>query len=124
MSKQRPVNLDLGTISFPATAIASIFHRVSGVILFFGVIILLVFLGVSLSSEQGFNTINHWIEHPLGSLVIWGILTALAYHLVGGIRHLIMDFGLWEELDSGTVSANASFVITAILAVLAGVWLW
>ncbi|MCH1448834.1 MAG: succinate dehydrogenase, cytochrome b556 subunit, partial [Litoricolaceae bacterium] len=36
MSRERPVNLDLTTFSFPITAIASILHRVSGVILFFG----------------------------------------------------------------------------------------
>ncbi|MGL4928928.1 MAG: succinate dehydrogenase cytochrome b556 large subunit, partial [Plesiomonas sp.] len=34
VNKQRPVNLDLKTISFPITAIASILHRVSGVITF------------------------------------------------------------------------------------------
>ena len=34
VKKQRPVNLDLQTIRFPITAIASILHRVSGVITF------------------------------------------------------------------------------------------
>ncbi|MGL1161857.1 succinate dehydrogenase, cytochrome b556 subunit, partial [Vibrio parahaemolyticus] len=41
VNKQRPVNLDLTTIRFPVTAIASILHRVSGVITFVAVGILL-----------------------------------------------------------------------------------
>lgn len=124
VNKQRPVNLDLSTIRFPATAVASILHRVSGVILFFGVGILLCLLGMSLASEQGFNDVTGFASHPIGAFILWGILTALAYHLVGGIRHLIMDMGFWEELESGTTSANVSFAITAVLSVLAGVWLW
>lgn len=124
MTKQRPVNLNLSTIRFPATAIASILHRVSGVILFFGVLILLSLLGLSLSSEQGFLEAKALATHPLGKFVLWGILTALAYHLVGGIRHLVMDFRVWEELGSGTLSAQLSFALTGVLAVLAGVWLW
>lgn len=50
--KQRPVNLDLQTIRFPITAIASILHRVSGVITFIAVGILLWLLGTSLSSRK------------------------------------------------------------------------
>ncbi|MGL5372028.1 MAG: succinate dehydrogenase, cytochrome b556 subunit, partial [Plesiomonas shigelloides] len=53
VNKQRPVNLDLKTISFPITAIASILHRVSGVITFIALGILLWLLSLSLSSEQG-----------------------------------------------------------------------
>ncbi|MBD1389645.1 succinate dehydrogenase cytochrome b556 subunit [Neiella sp. HB171785] len=124
VNKQRPVNLDLSTIRFPATAVASILHRVSGVILFFGVGILLCLLGMALASEQGFADVAGFANNPFGIFILWGILTALAYHLVGGIRHLIMDMGFWEELDSGTSSANVSFAITAVLSVLAGVWLW
>ncbi|PVF12041.1 succinate dehydrogenase, cytochrome b556 subunit, partial [Yersinia pestis] len=54
VKKQRPVNLDLQTIRFPVTAIASILHRVSGVITFVAVGILLWLLGLSVSSQEGF----------------------------------------------------------------------
>jgi succinate dehydrogenase / fumarate reductase cytochrome b subunit len=43
---------------------------------------------------------------------------------VGGLRHLVMDMGYWEELESGNQSARVAFVITAVLAVLAGVLVW
>lgn len=123
-NKQRPVNLDLQTISFPVTAIASILHRVSGVITFVALSILLWMLGTSLSSPEGFDTVMSILDNVLVKLVFWGILTALAYHIVLGIRHLIMDMGYWEELESGSQSARVAFVITGVLAVLAGVLVW
>ncbi|KUE79129.1 succinate dehydrogenase cytochrome b556 subunit [Aeromonas schubertii] len=122
--KERPVNLDLQTISFPVTAIASILHRVSGVITFVALSILLWMLGTSLSSPEGFEQVMSILDNFLVKLVVWGILTALAYHIVGGIRHLIMDLGYCEELESGNQSARVAFVITAVLAVLAGVLVW
>ena len=68
--KQRPVNLDLRTIRFPVTAIASILHRVSGVITFVAVGILLWLLGVSLSSPEGFQTAEYLLEHGMVDMVV------------------------------------------------------
>ncbi len=125
VKKQRPVNLDLTTIRFPVTAIASILHRVSGVITFVAVGILLWLLGLSLSSEEGFLTASAIMSSFFVKFILWGILTALAYHAVGGIRHMLMDFGgLEETLEAGKRSANLSFVATVVLSILAGVLVW
>ncbi len=125
MKKQRPVNLDLTTIRFPVTAIASILHRVSGVITFVAVGILLWLLGLSLSSPEGFLAASSIMDSFFVKFIMWGILTALAYHVVGGVRHMLMDFGYLEEtFASGKRSANLSFVITVVLSLLAGVLVW
>lgn len=125
VKKQRPVNLDLTTIRFPVTAIASILHRVSGVITFVAVGILLWLLGLSLSSEEGFLVASSFMSSFFVKFIMWGILTALAYHVVVGIRHLLMDFGYLEEtLAAGKRSANISFVITVVFSILAGVLVW
>jgi succinate dehydrogenase / fumarate reductase cytochrome b subunit len=125
VKKQRPVNLDLSTIRFPVTAIASILHRVSGVITFVAVGILLWLLGLSLSSPEGFLQASAVMGSFFVKFIMWGILTALAYHIVGGIRHMLMDFGyLGETLQIGTRSAQISFGITVVLSILAGVLVW
>ena len=125
VKKQRPVNLDLATIRFPVTAIASILHRVSGVITFVAVGILLWLLGLSLSSEEGFQSASAIMSGFFIKFILWGILTALAYHAVGGIRHMLMDFGWLEEtFEAGKRSANVSFAITVVLSLLAGVLVW
>lgn len=124
VKKPRPVNLDLQTFRFPITAIASIVHRVSGVIIFFAVTALLWLLSVSLSSEEGFELAVKIENFFFVKFILWGILTSLAYHIVGGIRHMIMDLGYCEDLQPGMDSAKAAFIITGILSVFAGVLVW
>ncbi|WP_227990255.1 succinate dehydrogenase cytochrome b556 subunit [Photobacterium carnosum] len=124
VKKPRPVNLDLQTMCFPLTAIASILHRVSGVITFVAIAILLWLLNLSLSSPDGFSTAVSITDSGIVTFVLWGILTALFYHIVLGIRHLLMDLGYFEEMDIGITSTKVSFIIVAILSLFAGVLVW
>lgn len=124
MKKNRPVNLDLQTIRFPLTAIASITHRVTGVITFVALAILLWLLNLSLSSPEGFELASSYADSFFVRFVLWGILSALAYHLVGGIRHAFMEMGFCEELASGYKSAKITFIVAGVLSVLAGVLVW
>jgi len=124
VKKQRPVNLDLTTIQFPASAKASILHRVSGVIMLVALGLLVWALALSLSSAEDFAFVQGLFSGFIAKFVAWGILTALGYHLLAGLRHLVMDLGHWEEIKSGNLSANVVFVLAIILSVLAGVWLW
>jgi len=124
VKKQRPVHLDLQTIHFPATAIASILHRISGVIMLFAIGILLWLLNSTLTSVDGFANVQSLFDGFVMKFILWGILTALSYHLLGGIRHLVMDTGRWEELASGVASAKATFVLTVVLSIIAGIWVW
>ena len=124
MSSDRPVNLDLTTFRFPITAIASILHRVSGVVLFFGSFILMALLGMSLDNEAGFADARALLDNGFVALIIWGVLAALAYHFVAGVKHLFMDMGYGETLESGPIFAKVSMASAVVLMVLAGVWVW
>lgn len=124
VKKPRPVNLDLQTIRFPLTAIASILHRVSGVITFVSIAILLWLLNLSLSSPEGFTSAVSITDSFFVKFILWGVLTALFYHIVLGIRHLLMDLGYFEEMDTGIASTKISFAIVAVLAVFAGGLVW
>jgi succinate dehydrogenase / fumarate reductase cytochrome b subunit len=124
LPQDRPVNLDLGTFRFPVTAIASIMHRISGVILFFGSFILLALLGMSLQSEAGFSDTLTLLDHWLMAFVVWGVLAALSYHFVAGVKHLLMDMGYGETLESGQMFAKVSLAVAAVLIVFAGIWVW
>ena len=124
MNKKRPVNLDIGTISFPITAIVSITHRVTGMVSLAGILILMWMLDVSLDSKESFNQLIGILANPLAKLVLWAVLAALAYHLVAGTRHLIMDMGIGETLEGGKLGAKAVVAFSIILIILAGVWIW
>ena len=124
MNKQRPVNLDLTTISFPVTAISSILHRITGVFLVIGIPVLLWMLATSLSSKEGFSQISQFLATGLGSFVLWAILTAIAFHIIAGVRHLLMDAGIGESLEGGMRGAKIVLVLAVLAAIGLGVWIW
>ncbi|PCI54641.1 MAG: succinate dehydrogenase, cytochrome b556 subunit [Gammaproteobacteria bacterium] len=124
MKKQRPVNIDLTTIKMHPAANASILHRVSGVIMVFAIGILLLTLSTSLSSAEGFAKIQGYLDGFFFMFIIFGCLSALTYHVLAGVRHLLMDLGHFEELASGNSSAKVIIYIWLAISVIIGVWLW
>lgn len=123
MKKERPVNLDISTISLPITALVSITHRVSGLVMLGGILVLLWMLDASLTSEQSFESLKETLSHPIALIIIWGILSALAYHTIAGIRHLIMDMGIGETLEGGRTGAKIVVAVSAVAIVAIGAYL-
>lgn len=124
MKDARPMNLNLFTIHFPLPAITSILHRISGVILFLLIPFAIWGLDLSLNSYQDFETVSSYLSTPLIKFIFWLIWLAFSYHFVAGIRHLLMDLHIGEQLKSGWIGALLTIIITAVLAIIAGVWLW
>ncbi|AEJ05049.1 succinate dehydrogenase (C subunit) [Stutzerimonas stutzeri] len=85
---------------------------------------LLLALDTSLSSPEGFEEVRAYLGSPLAKLVSWALLSALLYHLVAGVRHLIMDSGHGETLEGGKLGSKVVIAVSAVLIVLAGVWIW
>lgn len=124
MKADRPVNLDLTTLSLPLSAITSFLHRVSGIFLFIGSAFMVWMLHKSLASPADFAAAQNVMEHGLAKFITWGLLSSLAYHLVAGIKHLIMDAGIGETKEGGKLGAQITLVISVVLFILAGVWVW
>lgn len=124
VKSQRPVNLDITTIKFPLPALASITHRIAGIAIFIGMAFLIWGLGASLESEESFNALKECLGGFIPKLILWLILAGFIYHFVAGVRHLLMDLGYFETLEGAKVMAISVMVISAVLIVLAGVWVW
>ena len=124
MNDTRPVNLDLNTIRFPITAITSILTRVSGVINFGAVAIMLWLLDMSLSGPDGFAAAQEVLAAPLAKFIIWGILSVSIYHALAGIKHLFGDFGYGETLEGGVLGSRIIIALSIVLILLAGAWVW
>ncbi len=79
---------------------------------------------LSLSGEEGFNVVKDIMQGFLAKLILWGIISALLYHLVAGIKHLLMDMGVGETLEGGKLGAKITLVVSIVLILLTGVWIW
>lgn len=124
MKEKRPINLDFTTLRFPITAITSILHRISGVLLFAATALLLWLLSESLRSEQGFANAQQWLDVLWVKLIVWVVVAGLLYHLIAGFRHLLMDMDIGETLEGGRRGSILVVVFSVLSIVLAGVWLW
>jgi succinate dehydrogenase / fumarate reductase cytochrome b subunit len=78
----------------------------------------------ALQSSEGFDLVREVMGGIIGKIISVGTISLLIYHVIVGIRHIVMDMGHWEELDAGNKSAIVSFVLWFVLTVVVGVVLW
>lgn len=124
MKDTRPKNLNLFAIKWPLAAITSITHRISGIVIFISVAALLYLLELSLESEAGFGLVVELLTNPLVKFITWAIVAALLYHLIAGIKHLLLDFGIGDTIQGGLRGAQLTIVLAAVAIVMSGVWIW
>jgi succinate dehydrogenase / fumarate reductase cytochrome b subunit len=124
MKTDRPVNLNLLVFRFPLAAIVSITHRITGVILFAGVAFALYAFDLAASSEQGFLAAQALVKHPLGMIVLIGLIATLTFHIVAGLKHLLMDFHVGDTVDAAFYGSIVVIVATIVITGLIGVALW
>ena len=123
MSKSdRPLSPHLQVYRFQWTMALSILHRITGVALAAGTLLLVWWLVAAASGPEAFATVQGFIGSILGRLLLFGWTLALFYHLCNGIRHLFWDAGYGFELDvayrSGLAVLGASVALTLISWIL------
>ena len=124
MEDNRPKNLDLSSFKYPLPAITSLLHRISGAFIFVAIAALLYLLDLSLESEAGFALVLELLNNVVVKLIVWAILAGLLYHLIAGIKHLLMDLGIGETMKGGVIGASLTLALSAIAIIVAGVWIW
>jgi len=117
----RPLSPHLQVYRLPFTAITSISHRISGVLLAGGALVLVYWVVATAAGPQSYATASA----ILGSLPVQVLLFlwtfVLFYHLCNGIRHLFWDAGYGFELQTAERSGQAVIAGAAVLTLLA--WL-
>ena len=116
----RPLSPHLQIYRRTLTMVLSIVHRVTGVALYAGMLLLVWWLVAAASSDAYFDLVQQVFGHWLGQLVLFGFTWALVHHTAGGIRHLIWDMGLGFELDS--VERGAQITVAASILVTLALW--
>jgi len=107
---------------FQITSALSILHRLTGIALAAGSLLLALWLVAVAAGGELFATIQAFIASPVGTLLLFGWSVAFFYHLCNGIRHLAWDAGHGFELHQAYRSGYAVLAATALLAALT--WLY
>ena len=107
---------------FQITSFLSILHRLTGIALSVGSILLAWWLIAVAAGGQLFTATHAFIASPIGIvlLVLWS--AAFFYHLCSGIRHLVWDLGYGFQIRDAYRSGYAVLIVTALLTALT--WLY
>jgi succinate dehydrogenase / fumarate reductase cytochrome b subunit len=118
----RPLSPHLQVYKPQLTSILSILHRMTGVVLAGGTLLLVWWLIAAATGPVAFNTVQMVIGSWIGRLCLFGWSFALFYHLCNGIRHLFWDMGKGFELPTVATSGWAVVIISFALTGIAWVW--
>ncbi len=118
--QKRPIFLDIRRIRFPVTAITSILHRISGVILFLSIPFLIQLLAMSLADEIEYSRAIELLNNLWIKLFLLIALWSLLHHLLAGIRFLLLDIDVGVELKQARQSARIVNIAAAALAIIIG----
>ena len=116
----RPVNLNLLTISLPIIGVSSILHRISGLAVFFSFPLVVWLFSISLKSEESFSALANLYQTSLIlKAMTYLFLVGFSYHLLAGFKKLVSDaFGVGETLQTGRMLSWIVFGATFIVAML------
>ena len=119
MSKARPLSPHLQIYRLPLPAILSITHRMTGVVLSTGTILIALWLIALAQGPEAFAMAMMAVSHPIGQIILFGYSVALFYHMCNGIRHLNWDRGSGLEIESvyrsGKITIAMAVLLTALL---------
>ena len=118
----RPMSPHLQIYRPQLTSILSIVHRMTGVGLMLGAVLVVWWLLAAATGADYFATVDGLLTSWIGYLVLLGSTWALAYHLLNGIRHLFWDMGYGFEIETVERSGMAVLVGSGVLTVL--LWLF
>jgi succinate dehydrogenase / fumarate reductase cytochrome b subunit len=117
-----PVFLNLFRIRMPAGAVASIAHRISGVLLFLSLPLLAWLLDLSLQGGEGYERAIALLQSTGVRLASVVLVWSLLHHLVAGIRFLLIDVHLGVSMPAARLSAWFANLAAALMALLYAWW--
>jgi len=123
MSKP-PIFLNLLKIQLPIAGVSSILHRISAVGIFVLLLPFSIVLVLASNSEEGFSTVSYFLSLNSIKILLVLLLTGLTYHYISGIRHLVMDFGYWQTLSAGKISAILTIGLSGLVSLILMVLVW
>jgi len=125
MTHKRPVNINLFKIQLPLSALLSITHRISGILIFFIVLpVTIAALSYMYESQESYdNFINFYSTNLFIKLIFISLVLIFQYHIFTGIRHLMIDFHLLTESLSSSFRSAVITLLLFLLNAIATIWI-
>lgn len=114
----RPLSPHLQIYRWSWTMTMSIFHRVTGGALYVGISLLAIWLVALASGPGAFEAVHGFFGSWFGRLVLFGYTWVLMHHMLGGVRHLIWDFGHGMEPEQRVWMARLTLIGSVALTLL------
>lgn len=116
---RRPLSPHLQIYKLIPTMVMSILHRLTGVALYFGTLIVLWWIVAAAAGPAYFGFVSNILTSWPGLVILFGFSWALLHHMLGGIRHLVWDTGRLMEKETSTrlawVTLGGSIGLTLVL---------
>ena len=113
----RPLSPHLTIYRWPVTMATSITHRITGVGLSVGAVILAWWLVSISNGPEGWQRFHALSDTPIGLLVVFGLTWSLVYHFLNGVRHLAWDLGYGFEKNLAERNSMMILVASVVIAV-------
>jgi succinate dehydrogenase / fumarate reductase cytochrome b subunit len=115
--KARPLSPHLQIWRWTITMAASITHRITGMALAGGMLFLVWWLIAAASGPDAYALFAAVAGHPLGQVILFGLLWSLAFHFLNGIRHLAWDLGYGFNMPTSRLTAAIVYGFSLLLAI-------
>ncbi|MGE4313863.1 MAG: succinate dehydrogenase, cytochrome b556 subunit [Pseudobdellovibrionaceae bacterium] len=119
-AKERPLSPHLGIYRPQMTSMLSILHRITGVALSVGILMVVWLLVAAATGPEAYDDFMGFATSPFGQILLFGWTVALFYHLCNGVRHLIWDTGRLFKLKNAYAAGYVVLIATALLTA----WVW
>ncbi|MFT3673178.1 succinate dehydrogenase, cytochrome b556 subunit [Aestuariivirga sp.] len=115
---QRPLSPHLQIYRPMLSMTMSITHRITGVALYAGSLLLVWWFAAAAQSDAYFDLVQAFFAHWFGRLILFGFTWALIHHALGGLRHFVWDMGKGFKLTSVEWMVRANLVGSIVLTLL------
>jgi succinate dehydrogenase / fumarate reductase, cytochrome b subunit len=118
----RPTSPHLQIYKLPLTGLVSITHRITGVLLSAGLLLIVALFYAVSQGPEGYTAMQNVASLWLVKLIYWGFIYALFFHLCHGVRHLYWDFG--EGFEPGLLDKYAKIELAAAFGLTLATWIF
>ena len=122
MENKNPISPHIQIYNWHISSLVSISHRITGIINFFTITLIGIWIASLILGEQSYQNINLFLSSFLGKFFCLGIIWSFSFQMLSEIRHLFMDLGYGFEQKTtkitGLIVLIGSFPLTVIIFII------